>query len=476
MKRQMIDIFIVMFLSCLAISPGVAQVANVVKEQSALAADIVQLFENLANIKLTLEPIPKEILLNQVDENTRNEFYEKRRLEGQKRQAQLDKAIGELAALGDVVIDPIMNRIRREKDIKKRTLLGNRAVDVLMKIGTAKAHKVLTDMVLGRNGFKGLRSSHALEIFLRMIKNSPDVQSKLDARELLHLSDNRDFVGRVLNALPGVPIDPELWEQLKSFVQSNDYYIRFGAARVMGAAPTAAFAKEKVAAIVKSLQTVKQLPGAHERFQYDRLGTFADNLYEELIRALIKMKEADEPLQEVMDKLTGKPRSCLIIARANRGDVSVKGELRDILTQPALVERTTMRLYAVRALERIGTDDDLPLLRQLAETDPVELLSHPSGGGVIEMIGGKPINNSGKRAVIRYEFDKSWSRARRWYPVRSVAQKTIQWIEKKQQERSTITGRGILAMGLVAAVGIAIAGLILLLTKKASSRGKSRAT
>jgi hypothetical protein len=429
----MIDIFVAVFLSCSVIPAGMAQDANTPQERAEQATQIVQLFENVANIKLTLEPIPREIMSRKTDEDTRKEFFRKRRLKYRKRKAELDKAIGQLAERGEVVIEPIMSRVRAEEDIKKRALLGNRTADVLIRIGTPKAHKALTDMVLGRNGLNRFKSSHVSGIFLRMVKNSLDVQKKLDARELLRLSNNKDFVGRVLNALHGVPIDPELLEQLVGILQSNDYYTIFCAVRVMGTAPTEAFVKEKVSAIVELLKTVEEMPKAHERYQNDRFGTFADNLYKELIKALIEMKGADAPLEEFTNKLTGMPRTCLIIARANRGDASVKGELRDILTQPAMVERTLMRLSAVRAFERIGTADDLPFLRQLAETETVEVLMYPGGSNVVEMIDGKPINNAGERAVvIPSDYVSGWSKATRWFLVQPAAHRAIQIIENKR--------------------------------------------
>ena len=432
MRRQIIYISVGMSLICLTGSPGTAQAPDIVEKQSEQEAKIVQLFENVANIKLPFEPMPQEIKLSQ-DKDAQKEFFRKRLLKYRKRQAELDKAIDELADRGDVVIEPIMNRVRAEEDIKKRALLGNRTADVLIRIGTPKAHKALTDMVLGRNGLKRFNSSHVYGIFFRMVKNSLDVQKKLDARELLRLSNNRDFVGNVLNALQGVPIDPELLEQLAGILQSNDYYIIFDAVRVMGAAPTEAFVKEKVSAIVELLKTVEEMPKAHERFHNNRFGTYADNLYKELIKALIEMKGADAPLEEFTNRLTGIPRTCLIIARANRGDTSVKGELREILTQPAMVERTKMRLSGVRAFERIGTVDDLPFLRQLAETETVEVLMHPGGGGVIEMIDGKPINNAGERAVvIPSDYESGWSRATRWYLVQPAAHRAIQIIENKR--------------------------------------------
>ena len=339
--------------------------------------------------------------------------------------------------MGDIVIDPIINRIKEENDPQKRNLLGNRAVEVLGKIRTPKAREVMANIVFKRDGFEeGFEFKNAIGTYLRMVKNTRDVKSKIEAKGLLKLSNNIDFTGRILTVLPGIPVDAELLNQLEKLLIAKQYHpvinvtLRFKAARILGAEESDKLVREKVCAIVESLKTVEQLPCAHDRFQYDRLGTFADVLYDGLIGALIDMKGALPTLREVSCELTGKPKICLTVAMANKGDASVKFGLHDILTLPTMLERTTIRLHAVRAFEIIGTIDDLPFLQKLAETDPVELLINTTNHRGFEMIDGRTINNSGKRAAIRHEFDKSWEKAILRYPIREAAQRAIKVIEK----------------------------------------------
>ena len=396
---------------------------------------IIQLFEKLADIELAWEMEPKNF--HQADEKTRREFYERRRLIYQKQKEKLNEATDGLSAMGDIVIDPIINRMKRENDPQKRTLLGNRAVEVIGKIGTPKAREVLADMIFNRNGLEeGFKFKNLIGTYLRMVKNTRDVKSKIVASELLKLSNNIDFTERVLNVLPGVPVDAELLNQLERLLLAKQYHpvinitLRLKAARILAADISGKFVRKKVFAIVKSLKTVEQLPCAHDRFQYDRLGTFADVLYDGLIRALIDIKGSLPTLQVISNELTRKSKTCLIIAIANKGDASVKDELRDIVNNPDLIERTTIRLHAVRAFEKIGTVEDLKFLNKLAETDPVELLINTNSHRCIEMIDGRPVNNSGKRAAIRNEFDKSWEKAIVKYPIREAAQRAITAIEK----------------------------------------------
>jgi len=431
MKKRIPNIYFIVTIFFINFSSplSMAQVTTIPSDS------IIQLFEKLADIELTWEMEPKNF--HQADEKTRREFYERRRLIYQKQKEKLNEATDGLSAMGDIVIDPIINRMKRENDPQKRTLLGNRAVEVIGKIGTPKAREVLADMIFNRNGLEeGFKFKNLIGTYLRMVKNTRDVKSKIVASELLKLSNNIDFTERVLNVLPGVPVDAELLNQLERLLLAKQYHpvinitLRLKAARILAADISGKFVRKKVFAIVKSLKTVEQLPCAHDRFQYDRLGTFADVLYDGLIRALIDIKGSLPTLQVISNELTRKSKTCLIIAIANKGDASVKDELRDIVNNPDLIERTTIRLHAVRAFEKIGTVEDLKFLNKLAETDPVELLINTNSHRCIEMIDGRPVNNSGKRAAIRNEFDKSWEKAIVKYPIREAAQRAITAIEK----------------------------------------------
>jgi len=426
-KIQTISIIVTIFFSYFSSSPAIAQVT------SSPSPNITRLFEKLADIEPIWESEPKG--LSQVDENTRREFYEKRRLKYQKEKAKLNKAIDGLAAMGNIVVDPIISRVKIEKNPKKRTLLGNKAAEVLGKIGTRKAREALADMVFRRNGFEGFRSSSIFETYLRVVRDTRDIQAKLEAREILRLSDNIDFTGRVLNVLPGVPVDTELLEKLNGYLQSTDHYIRFTAGRIIGKDPCETYAREKVTAIAESLKTVEQLPKANERYQNDRLGTLADNTYFELTRNLVGMKGADEALCDITDKLEGKPRMCVVIARAHRGDSSVKDELRNIITDRNMVERTLIRVHAVSAFDKIGTPDDLPFLEKLSESDPVECWRLRGGSICVEMIEGRVINNTGERSVKWTESDPVWKRLLHFYPIRDTAYRAIELIKKKSKDK-----------------------------------------
>ena len=262
--------------------------------------------------------------------------------------------------------------------------------------------------------------------------------------ERLLVSKNSDALSMTLKSLRGVPINAKMLKRMKELLQSKQYHpiinfcMRWDVAKVIGADPSDIFAKEKVLAIIESLKTVKQLPMANDRFQYDWLGTCADNTYDHLTKALVEIKGADKHLQEITNRVIGEPRMCVLIARAHRGDASEKSELCNILKDPNNVTMTMMRCLGTAAFERIGTNDDLPFLRELLRTDPIKVLNR--GGPLLEMIDNKPINNTGERAVI-YEpqFDPGWARAEQagnlFFPVRGRANRVIEVIEKKNMEK-----------------------------------------
>ena len=342
--------------------------------------------------------------------------------EEETRRAEVDQAIARLRAMGDEAIEPLMDELRRSGN----GYLEHRAVSLLRSIGTAKARESLLRIALGRDSPAGVGfgSSWAARNYVQML------QERSEAKKLLASRDT-GVQGVALHALRGVSVDVDLFNQLEGFLQSKSDYLRTQAADIMAADPEATLVRQKVSAIVKSLETVENLPKARERFQYDRLGTLADNVYWQLIEALCQMKGADDSLREQAGRTEGRVHVCLIIARGRRGDPSVKSELRIFLKDAKMQTMTLMRLSALRAFEATGTVDDLVFLQEMAQTDPLEVWNF--GGPLFEMIDGRLVNTGERMAPVPAKTDPRWSGPNSSsYPVRSEAQRAMKLIKDRR--------------------------------------------
>ena len=312
------------------------------------------------------------------------------------RRAELDKAIVDLEAMGDEAVAAIMghgewNRMNRA--------FQHRAVGVLTRIGTSKAQQGLLDIALGRGPVKGQGSNWAARNYVKVIKN------RGDAKKLL-TSKRPDVLCTALKAIEGLSVDADSLGQLENLLKSKRYYLCFRVAAVMGADPETTYVQEKVSAIVRTLKAVEQFPDVNKPFPNPlAVGTIADHMYFRLSDALSLMKGADGYLRDISNTLKGKAYWCLTMARARRGDSSVKSELYRIVRDKSA---GMLRCYAVRSLGPIGTSEDLPFLRELAEKDSLAV-DMPHRGDTTAGQEEQP---------------------RKVYPVRSAAKEAIRYIEK----------------------------------------------
>lgn len=141
-------------------------------------------------------------------------------------------------------------------------------------------------------------------------------------------------------------------------------------------------------AMIAAMETVEDMPEAHIRFQDDRCGTTAGNTYYNLTETLIQVKGLTaDSLKPYLEQLEGRPKFCVEIVLANKGDVSVKESLKNTVLD--IQVDLPLRMMALRELERITASDDIPYFEQLSKTDPVEV--YIMGERVIEMLDGKPL-------------------------------------------------------------------------------------
>lgn len=333
-----------------------------------------------------------------------------------KYKAQREKAQSELAAMGDDAIDLILQQTQPTSGIW--------CIPVLAEIGTPRAMEVLRQKAMDG-------SSNAARSYTRKLKDKTRAKSLLDSTGI--------NVQRVaLNALRGTAIDSDFLALLNKYLLDPKFPLRKNAVRVMADDPNSTYAEQKVSAIIKTIDSVAQLPRAWEKYQSDWIGSLADIQYRFLTDALCKMKGADEPLREITDKVNGLTRDCVIVARAYRGDDSIKPKVYRFLRDPNAMNLIHLRQLAVGSFTRIGDNGDVKFLQDIAKNDPVEIVD--IGGPMVELINGQLMFPSDMVPDIQfYSVDtKGWSRARShsMFPIRSEAKKTIQFIEEKQKKEN----------------------------------------
>ena len=81
------------------------------------------------------------------------------------------------------------------------------------------------------------------------------------------------------------------------------------------------------------------------------------------------MRGADEALRQASTRAAPPASALLAIARAQRGDKAARKDLYPILNDPQAGLR---RAWAADGLAVVGTQDDLPLLKKLADSDALE--------------------------------------------------------------------------------------------------------
>jgi len=356
---------------------------------------------------------PPEEIRN--DPNKIKDYWPQQHRKRAKYKAQREKIQSELAAMGDDAIDPILQQTQRYSN----TLY----LPVLAEIGTDRAMEVLRQKAIDGS------SSNAARHYTRKLKD------KTKAKELL---DSKDInVQRVaLHALRGTAIDSDFLALLNKYLLDPKFPLRRNAAKVMADDPNSTYAVQKVSAIIKTIDSVAQLPRAWEKYQYDWTGCLADIQYRFLTDALVKMKGADAPLRDISDKVNGLTRDCVIVARANRGDVSVKPQVYKFIRDPNAMNLIHMRKLAVGSFAHIGDNGDIEFLQDIAKNDSVEIVN--LGGPMVELINGQLMFPSDTVPDIQfYSVDtKRWSKARSrsMFPIRKKAKKTIQFIEEKQKK------------------------------------------
>ncbi len=348
------------------------------------------------------------------EEQRRQKFEEERLLYAQTRKLLVEK--------GDSLIGLLSGKLQRFHT----ATFEKHAMMLLSEMGTPKAKQFLLDVTLGQASFNcdSVISSIALHEYLKIA----------DANEVKQLlvSDELSIFLTTLRKHPRLINESSVFNRINRLLQSDNFNNRWTATNIVSDSPNNEEVIKKMRALTESLKTVAQLPKANERYQHDSIGTYSDVLCSAIAKTLISLQDDKQQLNEIAKNLNGLSRQWIVVVRAHRGDVSVKEELVSILQDNSALERTRLRLSGIRALGEIGTQDEIPFLKEISESDTYELLDR--GGPLLEKVNGAVINNTGERSLAVQDKLLSidlWANARITYPVRQAAKQAIAQIEAK---------------------------------------------
>ncbi len=344
----------------------------------------------------------------------------------QEHEKRLENAINRLAAMGDPVVQTLLTEYKKKshKDLDGEGLSQYRVniIRALGKINTPCSQEIVLQIALGQIAELG-PSPIAAEVYI------DNLQTKSDAIPLL---DNKYLQSCDLRRLKGAALDQAIYEKCQTFLSSPDYGLRTRAAQVVCSDPHADWAWEKVNALVRSLQTVADMPHAGRKYQSQWLGTTADNTYAELTRAMMGIAGLNAShIKPHMQTLEGGPRFCLEILLAGLKDASGKEALKNHIQD--IHSGTVLRLMALDQFEKIMTDEDKTFLTQLSQNDP--LLIYDLGGPRYEIVdsaflvsphltfeGEEDENEKAFQAFTEEDILRRGAAGRQYYIVRETAQ------------------------------------------------------
>jgi len=233
------------------------------------------------------------------------------------------------------------------------------------------------------------------------LKLLPD---KAGAKPLLAAPD-AGVVKQAIVHLICEPIDKEMLDRLLKLMKSGDQEMQFLIVQNFGQDPAGQFVAEKVAATVEAIPNIAKMPSADQPGFMAGL-TNAESRYSMYIGVLSKLTNPPQPVDRAL--AAAEPGSvtwrCMVLARGYAGDAKVRPDVRKILAD---AEAGMFRAWACEALGKIGSAEDLPLLRDTAAKDPLQR----KRGGCI--------------APMNQEL---------YHPVREAAAQAVKLLEPKRAE------------------------------------------
>ena len=310
------------------------------------------------------------------------------------RREEANEAIKKIASIGDKVIEPIMYEYNRDATMSFRYEI----ISILGQRKSVQARDILLDIALGKirvdnNAQKRMASQNFIS----------SLEDKSEAKKLL-VSQDTDVLNYALVGLKGQPVDRNMLVRFSEILgaEKNDLgklILCWNIASIFAEDPNTTYAAQKVSLIIDAIEKPTKISDSEVKYSHTYY-TYSESTYSSYIDALSKIKGADSFLKESTARTSGLTRYCILIARANRGDASVKNELIKILSDK---DAEAFRVWAARCFEIIGTQDDIPFLKVIADSDPLARDFHGSYPAPPAFLVRMAANNAIKKIQAKSE-------------------------------------------------------------------------
>ncbi|MGB8225452.1 MAG: HEAT repeat domain-containing protein [Sedimentisphaerales bacterium] len=306
---------------------------------------------------------------------------------------EMDNTIHALVAIGDPAIPALTRHFKAEK---QDFSLRHTIIRIMGEIGTDNAKESLKEIAISKNDINPNLKGWAAHHFIKLIRNKEEAVPLIDSNDI-------DVRSEGLRAIQGIELDANLVSKVGVFLTNNEQAIRWSSISVYEKDPSQNFYRQKIDFILRAVDKVYTYTDAN-KVPFRAYYTFAQLDLQNYINALSNMNGPLSSLQVIhRETLTELAGDVLIIARASKGDKSVKSDIISIIKNR---KEMLLRLRAVDSMEKIGSAEDIEFLQSVANTDPY---CYTGSGDVPTPPGQSGIH----------------------YPIREVAKGVIQKISKK---------------------------------------------
>jgi HEAT repeat protein len=298
------------------------------------------------------QPVPDPVLVAKVD-----------RLAHIWQPADTAEAVADLARHGAAAVDEIGRQLaNRPFD----TLRVHTSVRVLQAVNDERSRTLLRQLSFGQmTGGKPDLDHWAAQA---LVACDPAEAWKLLSAPVQNVR------ATALNAIKGQPFDADRVALLVACLKDPERVIRGLAAWTLADGADNKLAPEAARAIVAALAAVADLPDAKGTEPIG--GTYpptialtpSERCYADYMRAVRVLRLDNKSLEETTKTLTGRARDSVTIVRGRRGDPTARPDLIKLCQDS---QAGMFRAWAVQAMHEVGTPEDLPMLKKLAETDPL---------------------------------------------------------------------------------------------------------
>jgi hypothetical protein len=279
---------------------------------------------------------------------------------------ETEKAVADLASNGSAAVEEIGRQLSdRPSDFAR----VHYSVLVLKKVNTEQSRGLLRRVALGE--MTGGNANLADWAAGALLACDPTEVWKLLA------ATNPQVLVTSLNAVGKQTLNRERFGLLVANMKHDDTLVSGLSSMVIAQLATGELADEAAASVIQALKAV---PARTKDKDTKPIAGFisvaltpAESLYRHYISALVAVGVKNDTLRKLAKGLTGKEHDAIVVALAARGDTTVRLELIKVVLDQ---EAAMLRVWAVDGMRTIGTPDDLPLLRKLAESDTFSREAH----------------------------------------------------------------------------------------------------